>query len=102
MKELKYTKDGKDYNFLYEVNYDVGEYGESEWTDFYSPETIKYKVRKYLFFGPLVEKTKHRKLFQISFSIESPRFTKSEVRKELNRAIDIMNRKSELEKGEIV
>lgn len=101
-KELTYTKDGKEYKFLYEAKYDVSDYGESDWTDFYSTNTTKYKRKKYLFFGPFVEKVKYRKLFQIPFSIESASYTKNEVRKSLNRAIDIMNRKSELQRGEIV
>lgn len=102
MKELSYTRNGKEYNFVYETKCDIGEYGESHWTDFYSPEPIKYKIRKYLFFGPLIEKTKYKKVFQIVFNVEDPRYTKLEVRKELNRRIDLMNRKSEIERGEIV
>ena len=85
-KKLTYIKDDKEYKFLYETKYDVGEYGESDWTEFYSIEPIKYEIKKYLFFGPPVEKIKHRQLFQIPFSIESVDYTKKEVRKEIGRA----------------
>jgi len=98
MKPLTYK--GK--RFYYTLNYSCSEYGDSEWTNFYSTELETYTERKYWLFGPKVEKTRYPMLFQILTNIESKGNTKKDIQGYLNRQLSLLDREEEIKNGEIV
>ena len=100
-KELK-KLDFKGKTLYYKVWYDVHEYGEDVWTEFYVTNTRVKFVKKYWLFGEIVPKPNNKKVFQLDYDIESARFTKSKVRASIAHKVELMGRKEELKKGEII
>jgi hypothetical protein len=97
MKSL--TIDG--HTFKYELCCDTTEYGDYYWTEFYQgEETVTRK--KFWLFGEKITKTQPKLVFKLDIDIENPYYTKSDIREMLNRKIELMGRKSEIERGEIV
>lgn len=87
--------------FQYKVGYDCSEYGDYYWTDFYEgTETETYK--KWLFFGPTLTKEVGKWVFKVYLNIENPHLTKSEIRQHIERAVELLERKEEIERGEII
>lgn len=84
--------------FLYKTK----EWASGELTIFYHPEPFKTLKFKYLFFGPKVEKNIYKEAFCIYFNIENPIYTKQEVRDMIEQKIIVLDRKKEIEKGEII
>lgn len=62
---------------------------------------ISYR-KKYLLFGPIVEVKDYEYLFDTSMDIESPYYTKEDIRQKFAYYINLINRKKEIEKGEIL
>ena len=87
--------------FFYEVCYHVSEYGEYVWTEFYDGSYTK-TYKKYFFFGPTRTKEVYNKVFQLNFNIEDKNKTKSDIRKSLERQIELMNREEEIKRGELI
>jgi len=91
--------------FLYEVrSHDCGDYGVNTCydTDFFEYKyTIKYS-KKYWLFGPEVQTCVHQKLFTIPFNIECEKYLKKDVRAKIEKQVELLDRKLEIEKGEII
>lgn len=85
----------------YEVFSDASEYGTIHWTEFYIGTKIVTK-RKYLMFGERKTKEVPFKVFTIHLNIEDPNHTKGEIRALINRQLELLGRKAEIERGEIV
>ena len=58
--------------------------------------------KKYFLFGPIVEIKEYEYLFDISMNIESPYYSKEDVRQKFAYYINLLNRKKEIEKGNIL
>lgn len=104
MKALTFNR----YEFVYKVReYDAGEYGATaKETIFYDkkPKVETIQRRKYYLFGPMitVTKEKYTELFTLNFDIESPKYSREKVREVLYDELDILKRKAEIKKGQIV
>ena len=85
----------------YQLCYDVSEYGESEWTEFYIGTRIITR-RKYYICGPIITYEIPNKVFELNFSIEDEYYTKKEIRYKIERKLELLNRKAEIERGEII
>lgn len=94
MKELEIN--GR--KFLYEIK--PGHY--SEWTQFYFPEPIIEKRKRYFLFGPEIEIKKYEEAFTLNFSILNKGFTKKMVRRRIEMEIDLLNREEEIKNGIII
>jgi len=91
--------------FLYEIkDYECGDYGAyiRHETIFYDLEPEFYIQRKYIIFGPKIEKKRMKELFKVSFSIKDKNMTKTEVRSALERKVELLRRKEQIERGEII
>ena len=87
--------------FEYKVCSDVSEYDTYSWTEFYrGVEAVTY--RKYWLFGEKVTVYKPKFVFKIYHDIENKGYTKAEVRKWIEREVELLNRADEIEKGEII
>jgi hypothetical protein len=97
MKSL--TIDGQ--TFKYELFCDTTEYGDYHWTEFYQgEETVTRK--KFWLFGEKITKVHPKMVFKLNINIEDEGYTKGDIRTMIFRKIKLMNRKSEIERGEIV
>lgn len=87
-------------SFQYEVFQSTSEWGESTWTEFYEGvKTVKY--RKWGLFGTQLEKTVPVHVFTIHEDANNPRKSKKWWWKRINEEIELLNRKEEIEKGEL-
>jgi hypothetical protein len=99
LKELKFH--GKTY--YYKVEYDFNESGEKEWTNFYYTNDVSTFRNKYrIFGGPVVMVPANDVIYQIDINIESCKYTKEEVRKKVQRMVDILGRCEQIKNGEII
>lgn len=97
MKELNI--DGR--TFQYKVSYFTSEYSDYHITEFFEGScTIKRK--KYWLFGNEIEKKIPNFSFNLYVNIEDARYTKKEIRKMLDKKIELLDRKGEIERGEII
>lgn len=64
--------------------------------------TTTYRTRKYGFFGKIVEKQSPILLFDLPWDIEDPTLTKSFWRERILEQLRILERKKEIQRGEIV
>lgn len=73
-------------------------------THFYHPtEKDEDTYRKYLLFGKKITKTYPKLLFKLlNVNIESDLYTRSDIRERISRKLELLNRKEEIERGEIV
>lgn len=70
-------------------------------TEFYEGiETISRK--KYLFFGKTIIEVKPKKIFEIEFNIENPKWSKDDIKKSIDKELAILEREAEIERGEII
>lgn len=73
-----------------------------------SPVTIFYdgvkKVtyKKWGFFGPILERDEPREVFRIYADTENAELSKSWWRTRIENGIDLLDRKEEIEKGELI
>lgn len=85
----------------YEIFYDCSEYGEYYSTVFYDGvETVEY--RKYLLFGPKLKKEEPKEVFTLYFNIEDDSYTKDDLRRILEKRVELLGRAEEIEKGELI
>ena len=85
----------------YEVFYDVSEYGETYETAFYEGTKIVSR-KKYLLFGEPVSKEVPREIFRLHFSIEDEGRTKAEIRAVIERRLELLDRREQIARGEII
>ena len=87
--------------FQYEVVAYTGEFGYYHETEFYEGvETITR--RKFLLFGNKITITKPKWVFTIHCDIESEYYTKSEIRDKIEKQVELLERKKQIERGEII
>lgn len=98
MKKIKINGQEFEYMLFSDVDGDSLSY---YWTEFYQGTEIKTR-KKYLFFGEKIFEVVPKKVFELRMDIEDHRFTKAQVREKIERQIELMNRKEEIERGEIV
>ena len=102
MKDKSITILGK--KFFYN-NWDyVDEYGfQYSGTEFFISTKLKYEKKGFLgLFGPIIEIEVPNVLFSVTFDIENPRWTKTELRAKLEKEVELLNRKDEIKKGELI
>jgi len=92
-KEIVY--DGKKYQY-HQVEDNCGEK-----TYFYYNTTYASHP-KYLIFGPIIIKTIPKFIFQIYGHIESEIFSKDDIRMKIHEKVNIINRRKEIKRGEII
>jgi hypothetical protein len=87
------------------LNYEIvcvdSEFGCKNITKFYEGiETIT--KRKYWLFGPKITKEQPKHIFDLYLDITSPNYTKREIKLKLFKKLELLNRVSEIERGEII
>jgi hypothetical protein len=94
----------QDRTYLYEVLRHSGDYDSSSWsvTKFYNPTPIIKTRKKYIFWGPEVTHLEYEDLFSMDVDIESEGYTKEEITRKILKEIAKLNRKEEIERGEII
>lgn len=92
-----------------ELLYKIKEHECDEYGAFVCYETIFYdpipkikKYKKYILFGPYIEKKYYEKLFTIDINLESNRYTKKDIKKYINRELELLNRDNEIKNGNII
>jgi hypothetical protein len=85
----------------YEKIYHNSEHGESIWYRFYLGTTTR-TYRKYWLFGERITVIEPNYVFTIWRDIESKLHTKKQVRAWIEHELELLNRKEELERGEII
>ena len=85
----------------YEVFYDVSEYGETYETAFYEGTQIVSR-KKYFLFGEPVSKETPREIFRLYFNVEDEGRTKSEIRTIIERRLELLDRKDQIRRGELI
>ena len=87
--------------FEYKVFHDCTEHGDWYWTEFYQG-TEEETYRKYLFFGEKKIRIIPKLIFTEHTNIEDNCYTKANIKKRLERQVELLNRKKEIERGEII
>lgn len=87
--------------FEYEIFCDVDQWGESFYTEFYSG-TETFTRRKYFIFGKKETLTRPKLVFTIYDNIEDHRRTKEDTRNKIEREVELLNRKEEIKRGELI
>lgn len=97
MKTIKF----KDREFQYRVCCSSSEYGDYYWTEFYdgNEEVIK---KKWGLFGPKIHTTRPKYVFRINEDANCVRKSKKWWNKRISEEIDLLNRKEEIERGELI
>lgn len=83
-------------------SFDCGEYGVSTCYETYFFLEPTKKVTKYWFHGPIIEIENPDYVFKFTYSIESVKKTKKEIREALEKQIELLDRGEEIKKGEII
>jgi hypothetical protein len=93
-----------DKTYLYEVLRYAGEFNQSSWsvTKFYNPTPIIKTRKKYIFWGPEISDLEYDELFSMDVDIELELYTKEEMTQKILKEISKINRKKEIERGEII
>lgn len=89
------------HNLKYYVEYDCGEYYENWMTHFYK-ETVTTRRKRWRLFGEWIEVTKPNVLFSIFADANSPSLSKAWWKQRLEDQVDLLYRKEELKKGELI
>lgn len=88
--------------FEYKVFSDSDEYnGVYYWTEFYIG-TEEETYRKYILFGKKRTVLVPKLMFKVYFNIESPSYTREHVRGQLELQVNLLGRKEEIARGEII
>lgn len=87
--------------FEYKVFLDCSEYGEYEWTEFYQGEEIE-TYKRFVFFGKTITEVVPKLMFKLHINIEDSCYTKEDIREKLSRQVELLNRKEEIKRGEII
>lgn len=86
---------------MYRVRYDVSEFEDYSWTEFFKEfKTVSRK--KYFIFGKTITKEVPNVLFNVNIDIENTTYTKDEVRNKIERQYELSGRKEEIARGEII
>ena len=86
----------------YEVFSDCNEYdGLTYETAFYEGTKIERR-KKYLLFGPVITKIVPNEIFRLFLNIEDPGYTKDDIRRKIERKLELLERPAQIERGEIV
>jgi hypothetical protein len=90
--------------YLYEINRYSGDHDMSGWEEsiFYDSTPITKTRKKHWLWGPTIEYFEYQELFRINIDIESPTLTKKYVTQKVMEKIELLNRKKEIERGEIL
>ena len=87
-----------------EYRYKVVKYSYSYITYFYTMQTIS--IKKYVWFGPTLDKTILLDAFEVNMNIENPSHSKEVVTARINYFFEeyktILARKAEIENGDII
>ena len=89
----------------YQLMSDCSEYDSWDWTEFYEgTEMITKRVRSGWLdlTGTLVQVEVPKFIFKINRSCDDDRMTKSEWRARITRELELLNRREELERGELI
>ena len=89
----------------YQLMSDCSEYDSWDWTEFYEgTETVTKKIRSGWLdiFGTPTEVEVPKFVFKIDMSCENDRITKDEWRNKILKELDLLNRREELERGELI
>jgi hypothetical protein len=97
MKEL--AIDGR--VFQYRVLHCISEYSDYDITEFFQG-FITIKRKKYWIFGEEIEKKIPKFSFNLYVNIEDESYTKKEIREMIQKKIELLNRKEEIKRGEII
>ncbi len=87
--------------FQYEVEVYCGEFGYYHETQFYEGYKT-YSRKKYFLFGDTITISKPKWVFKIHCDIESEYYTKSEIRGKILEKVELLERKKQIENGEII
>jgi hypothetical protein len=87
--------------FQYEVEAYAGEFGYYHETEFYEGYET-YSRKRYFLFGDIVTISKPKWVFTIYCDIESEHYTKSEIRTKIEKQVELLERKKQIERGEII
>ena len=87
--------------FQYQTMWDCGELDEWEWTEFFDGVKTQTK-RKFWIVGEKYTVDVPKLVFTVNFNIESPIFTKAWLRERLEKEVELLNRKAEIERGELI
>jgi hypothetical protein len=90
-----------DQEFFYIEDSDCTEFGENLYTQFFQEKEV-YKYKKYIIFGPIIEEIYPKVLFTIPYHLTNTKVTKTELRTRLEREVELLKRKDEIEKGELI
>jgi hypothetical protein len=93
-KEIKV----KDRVFLYEVCEIQEPFGIEIYTKFYDTNVKIKMVKKYRFFGPIIQKKIYNYLFTIYVNIENPIFNKNEIYKAIRKKVRLIEREEEIKR----
>lgn len=89
----------------YQLMSDCSEHGSWDWTEFYEgTEKVTKRVRSGWLdiFGTPTEVEVPKFVFKIDMSCENDRITKDEWRNKILKELDLLNRREELERGELI
>lgn len=88
--------------FYFELEaYGSGSYGYHYVTKFY--KKIKDRVvKKYILFGPNVSIPQYEHVFSIDGDIKNPDYSKEKVKKLIGEKVKWLNRKEEIENGDLI
>lgn len=85
----------------YIVQYDCSEYGDYYWTQFYV-ETYSKTYKKFWLFGPTLTKEVPIVLFTLHLNVEDEYYTKSDIRTKILRQLELLDRKEQIKRGELI
>lgn len=85
----------------FEKKYHEGEISDYYTTLFYTELKTKL-VKKYIFFGPLIEVPDYEVAFELDVDIDSIRITKQELRKMIEKEMALLERADEIKRGEYI
>lgn len=85
----------------YIVQYDCSEYGDYYWTQFYE-ETYTKTYKKFWLFGPTLTKEVPIVLFTLHLNVEDEYYTKSDIRTKISRKLELLDRKEQIKRGELI
>ena len=86
--------------FQYEVEAYMGDFGTYHETLFYEGYET-YSRKKYYLFGDVITISKPIWVFTIHCDIESEGYTKSEIRGMIEKKVELLERKKQIENGNI-
>ena len=98
-KMKKVNVKGRELKYI--VQNQCSEYGDYYWTEFYE-ETYTKTYKKYWLFGPTLTKEEPIVLFQLSLNVEDEYYTKSDIRSRILRQLELLDRKEQIKRGELI